>query len=85
MGVSYFLDRRRQVMGVSTNPRLLTVAEVADILRTKPHNVASMCRRKRIRATKPFGTWLIPADAVTELLEKRSNGEQGNAAPESVA
>jgi excisionase family DNA binding protein len=71
-------------MGASMDPRLLTVAEVADMLRTKPHNVANMCRRNRIRATKPFGTWLIPADAVTELIEKRSNSGQENAEPETV-
>jgi excisionase family DNA binding protein len=72
-------------MAASTDPRLLTVAEVADMLRTKPHNVANMCRRKRIRATKPLGTWLIPADAVTELLEKGANHRSGRAEPESVA
>ena len=54
-------------------PRLLTVREVAERLRTEPHNVREWIRRKRLRATRPFGTYLIAEEDLDALLRERSN------------
>lgn len=56
---------------------LLTAAEAAVRLRTTAYNVTAMCRAGKIRATKPFGTWLIPQDAIDELLEAKANRPTG--------
>ena len=54
-------------------PRLLTVAEVADILRIGPWQVTKWCRSGKLRASKPGNAWLIRSDAVDELLAEHSN------------
>lgn len=44
-------------------PRFLTAAEVADILRVSPFEVARYCQAGVIKAKKPGKKWLIaPAD-----------------------
>lgn len=58
---------------MSQAPENLTVAEVADILRCTIWSVLDMCRKGRIRASKPGRAWLIPRDAVDELLAEHSN------------
>jgi excisionase family DNA binding protein len=58
-------------------PRLLTVKQVAERLQTNPYNVREWIRRKRLRATQPFGTWLIREDDLEALLRERSNLPNG--------
>jgi excisionase family DNA binding protein len=48
-----------------TAPRLMTVAEVADLYRVQPATVREACRRRRIPAVKRFGQWRIDATAVS--------------------
>lgn len=60
-------------MSASTNVRLLTVDEAATLLRTTPNVVIRRCRSGEIPATKPFGSWLIRADTIDELLAAKSN------------
>lgn len=69
-------------MGVSSTPKLLTVTEAAELLRTTPAALIRRCRAGDIRASKPFGSWLIPTDAIDELLAKgyeaqRSDDNEG--------
>ena len=52
---------------------LLTVAEVADIMRIGPWQVATWCREGKLRASKPGKAWLITPDAVEEFLAAHSN------------
>lgn len=66
-------------------PRMLTVGEAAERLRTTPYNVREWIRRKRLRATKPFGTWLIPEDAIDELLAFKTNVAVPDKAEDGVA
>ena len=44
-----------------TDQTYYTVAEAADILRRTPKSVRDLCIQHKIPATKPAGTWLIPA------------------------
>lgn len=59
--------------GQPIEQRYLTVDEVARLLRTTPYSVTRKCRDKVLRATKPFGTWLIYAEDVEELLAAKAN------------
>lgn len=52
---------------------LRTVAEVAEQLRMTPWQVTKMCREGKLRATKPGKSWLIPTDAVADLLDAHRN------------
>lgn len=60
-------------MDSRTGPRMLTAAEAAARLRTTAWSITEKCRTGKIPATKPFGTWLIPEDAIEELLRAKSN------------
>lgn len=64
-------------MSASRTVTYLTVGEAAEVLRLSPITVMKRCRAGAIPATKPLGIWLIPADALTELLEARSNARPG--------
>lgn len=50
-----------------------TVAEVAHIIRRTPSSVRDLCVTNKIPATKPAGTWLIPAEAFREWLKAGEN------------
>lgn len=54
-------------------PDLLTVAEVADILRVSPWSVMRKCRAKELRATKPGQAWLISRDDLQAYLDEHAN------------
>lgn len=45
-----------------THQAFYTVVEAADILRRSPASVRQLCIEHKIPATKPAGTWLIPAE-----------------------
>lgn len=60
---------------------LLTVQEVAVLLRVSDESVYRLCRNGRLRATRVGGLWRIPREAVDELLragqdEVRKGGSQ---------
>lgn len=63
-------------MGPTTDPQLLTIDEAAERLRTTRMLLLRKCRAGEIRATKPFGTWLIPADAIDEVLAEGFKAQQ---------
>jgi excisionase family DNA binding protein len=48
---------------------LLTVKEVADLLRVSDETVYRLCRNKRIRASRVEWQWRIPREAVDEFLQ----------------
>ena len=48
--------------------KLLTAAEVAEILRTNPWQVTSECRAGKLRASKPGKSWLIEEAAIRDYL-----------------
>jgi len=47
---------------------LLTVKEVAILLRVSDESVYRLCRSKRLRATRVGGLWRIPRESVDRLL-----------------
>jgi len=49
-------------------PRLLTLLEVADLLRISPHTVRAMCRKGRIRPVRLCRRLLFSADEIARLL-----------------
>ena len=51
---------------------LLTVKEVAILLRVSDESVYRLCRSKRLKATRVGGLWRIPRESVDKLL---SNGQ----------
>lgn len=51
---------------------LLTVKEVAVLLRVSDESVYRLCRSKRLKATRVGGLWRIPRESVDKLL---SNGQ----------
>ncbi|HET6628512.1 MAG TPA: helix-turn-helix domain-containing protein [Woeseiaceae bacterium] len=58
---------------MSSPDDLLTVAEVAERLRTYPVVVRRRCKSGDIPATKPLGTWLIRRADLDELLSNTAN------------
>lgn len=54
-------------------PRYLTVAEVAERLRTSPYAVLRLCRSHKLPAAKPFGKWLIEEDALNDHIAASHN------------
>ena len=53
--------------------RLLTVAEVADLLRVDPETVRRMLRSGRLRGSMPVSTragWRIPTSEVERVIEE---------------
>jgi excisionase family DNA binding protein len=55
------------------NPDLLTVAEVADILRATPWFVTAECRAGTLRASKPGKSWLISRPDLQAYLDRHAN------------
>ena len=53
--------------------QLLTVPEVAELLRCAPWTVKGLCASGALVASKVAGRWLISADAVTAYLDQQSN------------
>lgn len=51
-----------------TLPRLLTLLEVADLLRISPHTVRAMCRQGRLRPVRLCRRLLFSADEIARLL-----------------
>jgi len=49
-------------------PRLLTLLEVADLLRISPHTVRAMCRQGRLRPVRICRRLLFTPDEVTRCL-----------------
>ena len=47
---------------------LLTVKEVAILLRVSDESVYRLCRSKRLKATRVGGLWRIPRESVDKLL-----------------
>jgi len=56
-----------------TSTTYYTVAEAADILRKTPASVRDLCAEHKIPATKPAGTWLIPAEAFHAWIAAGAN------------
>lgn len=52
---------------------LLTIADVADILRTKPMAIWRSVKAGNIPATKPLGQWLIRRADLDALLAAKKN------------
>ncbi len=57
-------------MDNSSNPVLLTPADVADVLRVDRVTVEDLIHRGRIAALKVGTEWRIPTDAVSEFLSQ---------------
>ncbi len=55
-------------MMAETLPRLLTLLEVADLLRISPHTVRAMCRQGRLRPVRLCRRLLFSADEIARLL-----------------
>ncbi len=55
--------------------KLLTVKEVAPLLRISPKALRRRILRNQVLATKPAGSkgWLIPASEVQRLLDRGAN------------
>lgn len=47
---------------------LLTTAEVAEILREQPENVARRCASGQLKATRLSGEWRISEDDLAEFI-----------------
>lgn len=58
---------------MSRPDHLLTAAEVAERLRTKPYVISRLCREGELRATKPMKGWLVSEEALEEFLAKHAN------------
>lgn len=59
--------------------KYLTTAEAADILRLTTWQVVNLCRDNKLRATKPFGKWLIDPDDLDKHIAAKFN-QSGDAA-----
>jgi excisionase family DNA binding protein len=57
---------------------LLTASEVAERLRVSPIHIVKLCRAGKIPATKPLGTWLIPAAWVDQAVADGFNQQQAS-------
>lgn len=57
-----------------------TAAEVAAIIRRTPSSVRQLCIDGKIPATKPAGTWLIPADQFADWINSGANEAHGESA-----
>jgi excisionase family DNA binding protein len=55
-------------------PLLMTVEEVAALLRCNPRTVTRKIDRGELRATKPAGAWLIQRDDALELAGIKLTG-----------
>lgn len=51
---------------------LLTVPEAAKLLRVSEHTIYLWLRSGKLKSVRPGRKWLIPEDAVRELLEDQS-------------
>lgn len=49
--------------------KYLTTAEVAEIIRETPENVARRCARGQLAATRVGGQWRISEEAVAEFMK----------------
>jgi excisionase family DNA binding protein len=54
-------------------PLLMTVEEVAALLRCNPRTITRKIDRGELRASKPAGAWLIRREDVLELAGVESN------------
>lgn len=52
--------------------KYLTTAEVADLIRETPENVARRCASGQIAAARIGGSWRIGEDAVAEFMEPKN-------------
>ncbi len=57
-------------MMAETFPRLLTLIEVADMLRLSPHTIRAMVRKDRLRPVRICRRLLFSPDEVTRLLQR---------------
>lgn len=55
------------------NPKYLTTAEAAEILRLTPWQVVNLCRAKKLAASKPSGQWLIATADLEAFIAAGSN------------
>jgi len=60
---------------------LLTVREVADLLRVSDESVYRLCRRGRLKATRIGGLWRVPRKSVDLLLQAGQVPEETDPAP----
>lgn len=62
---------------MSTPPKLLTVREVAEILRCAPKTIRRRIHRGDILATKPTGAqaWLVPESEVKRHINEGVNAD----------
>jgi len=60
---------------------LLTVKEVAILLRVSDESVYRLCRSKRLGATRVGGLWRIPQESVDKLLSGSQATESSDPAP----
>ncbi len=59
---------------------ILTVAEVAKLLRLSTKTVRIYCRAQKIRAQKPGGVWLIPEAEIARWLQLEEPSRVGEGA-----
>lgn len=59
-------------------PLLMTVDEVAALLRCNPRTVTRKIDRGELRASKPAGSWLIRREDALALAGIKLNGANGN-------
>jgi excisionase family DNA binding protein len=52
-----------------TYPRLLTLLELAAVLRISPHTVRAMCRKGRLRPVRICRRLLFSTDEIDRLLQ----------------
>ena len=57
-----------QSLQIQNSPRLLKVAEVAELLKVKPRTIYEMVAQNRIPYRKPLGTNILRFD-LEEILE----------------
>ncbi len=61
-------------------PRLLTLSEVADLLRLSPHTIRAMCRQHRLEPVRICRRLLFRLADVEQLVAGTSGSDPGGAA-----
>jgi excisionase family DNA binding protein len=57
-----------------TMPAVLTVAEVAELLRCEPSTVYRWCREGTVESVRVAGIVRVPARALEALMDNRTGG-----------
>ena len=56
--------------------KVYTLQEAAELLRMSEHTIYMWCRSGKLKAYKPGRKWLIPSEAIDQILSGDKDDEQ---------